>query len=169
MEQEHHKRFLEAYEAYADALFRYCFFRVYSEARAEELMQETFMKTWEYISIGKEVENIRAFLYQVARNLIVDDARKRKAISLDVLLEESNAFEPVGDEGHEGEIRVLAEEVRSKLAVLKKEDRDILTMRFLDELSPQEIAEVLHISPNHASVKITRALKRLKKLFPSDE
>ena len=75
--------FLTAYDKYADAIYRHCFFRVFSKEKAEELTQETFMRTWQYLEDGKEVLNLRAFLYRVANNLIIDHSRKKKEERLD--------------------------------------------------------------------------------------
>jgi len=70
--------FATAYDLYADAIFRHCYFRVNDREKAVDLMQETFMKTWEYLASGKKVTNLRAFLYRSANNLIVDQARRAK-------------------------------------------------------------------------------------------
>jgi RNA polymerase sigma-70 factor (ECF subfamily) len=75
------KEFIEQYEAHAEAIYRHCFFRVFRKQVAEELMQETFMKAWVYVSQKNEVENMRAFLYKIANNLIIDFSRKKKRSS----------------------------------------------------------------------------------------
>ena len=71
MKSDLQEGFLNAYDAYADAIYRHCFFRVFSKERAEELAQETFMKTWEYVARGNVIENYKAFLYRVTNNLII--------------------------------------------------------------------------------------------------
>ena len=73
------KEFLAAYDEYSDALFRHCMIRVRDRDVAKDIVQETFSRTWLYLSEGKKVEYIRAFLYRVANNLIVDGARKKKS------------------------------------------------------------------------------------------
>ena len=75
-----------------DAIFRHCYFRVFDRERARDLVQETFLKTWEYLTRGHDIENIRAFLYRVATNLIIDDSRRKKEISLEQLSE--SGFDP---------------------------------------------------------------------------
>lgn len=157
------KEFIAAYDAYAGAIYRYCYFRVFSQARAEELMQEAFMKTWQYIAAGKEVENLRAFLYRVAGNLIIDDVRRHTEASLEALTENSDAFEPVGEDGRDMEHRLFLKEVRMHLTMLSPEDHNLIVMRFVNELTPQEIGSALGITPNNASVRLNRAMKRLKK------
>src|SRR6185369_164461 len=98
MEQKIEREFLEAYDTYADALYKHCFFRVYSATRAEELVQDTFMKTWDYLAKGKDIENLRAFLYKTANNLIIDYSRKKREISLEQQLAENPGWEPTADQ-----------------------------------------------------------------------
>lgn len=83
-----------AYEAYADAIFRHCYFRVFNRELGKELMQETFLRVFEYLSKGNTVDNMRAFLYRVANNLIIDNVRRKKELSLDALNEQG--FDPPG-------------------------------------------------------------------------
>src|SRR5690349_19793406 len=61
-------QFLQAYDEFADPIFRHCYFRVFRRDRAKELVQETFLRAWEYQLQGKPIENIRAFLYRIANN-----------------------------------------------------------------------------------------------------
>lgn len=106
---------------------------------------------------------MRAFLYKVANNLIIDESRKKKEESLQALLEESDVFEP-SDEGHRAiERRALFNEVLESIHALPHEDRTILIMRYVDDLDLQEIAEALGISVNNVSVKINRMIALLRK------
>jgi len=159
------QEFLDAYQKYAEAIYRHCFFRVYSKSRAEELMQEAFMKTWQYLRDGAQVDNLRAFLYRVANNLIIDASRKKKEESLDALLEESDAFEPSEDGRLIAEQKTLLHDVLKTMEKLTKEERDILTMRYIDDLDPKDIAVILRITPNNASVRLNRAMHALKRHF----
>src|SRR3989344_9327840 len=84
--------FAEAYEQYANEIFRHCYYRAHDRERALELMQETFMRTWEYIAAGHDIDNVRAFLYRSASNLVINDARRkklRKEESLEQMQEET--------------------------------------------------------------------------------
>ena len=158
------KEFLAAYDEYSDALFRHCMIRVRDRDVAKDIVQETFSRTWLYLSEGKKVEYIRAFLYRVANNLIVDGARKKKSSSLDALMED-DGFE-VRDES----IRDFADvpAAREAVAMLKSLDeiyRTAITMRFIDEMSPREIAQTLGVSENVVSVRIHRGIERLSKMM----
>lgn len=161
--------FLDAYDEYADAIFRHCVFRVFSRERAEELVQETFVRFWEYLGKEKKIENIRAFLYRIATNLIIDESRKKKTESLDALLEDAPHLEPEG-EGAESVARpALMREALEYMQQLKPEEREIIMMRFVDDLSPKEIAEVLRTNPNVVSVRLHRAIQSLRRILPIHE
>ncbi len=162
MESDHEKKFLSAYDAYADALFRHCYFRVYDRDLAKDLVQETFSRTWVYMTKGKKVENIRAFLYRVANNLVIDEYRKKQSLSLESLIEEG--FSPKDESIPDPEQRLLGKEVVQKLEFLEESHRTVITMRFMDELSLKEIAAVLGLSENVVSVRIHRGIKKLQKL-----
>lgn len=155
--------FLEAYEMHAEAIYRHCFFRVFRKELAEELMQETFMKTWNYIASGEKIDNIRAFLYKVATNLIIDDSRKRKEESLEKLVEANPALEPVSTDHLKTEHDLALKEVIATFKVLDAETQSILTLRYIDDLDPKEIGEILGLTANNVSVKINRALSEVKK------
>jgi len=164
MNQKLEKMFLEAYDSYADAIYRHCYFRVFSKARAQELMQETFMKTWQYLADGKEVQNIRAFLYQVANNLVIDESRKKKEASLDAMLEDDR-FEPPSEAHKDVERGATAKELLSAIHSLDPTDREVLTLRYVDDLDPKEIAQILNIQANAVSVRIHRALEKARQKY----
>lgn len=157
LEQE----FIASYDEYADAIFRYCYFKVYDRERARDLMQDTFTKTWEYLASGKEVENLRAFLYRTAHNLTVNEVVRSRAVSLDHMTE-TFGFDP-------RDTKMLSPEQESEYALLLKKmseleplDRDLLTMRYVEGLPVKEIAGILQEAPNTISVRIHRTLKRLR-------
>ena len=159
------QEFLQAYDSYAEALYRHCFFRVFSRERAEELVQDTFMKTWQYVKEGNKVLNYKPFLYRVANNLIIDHSRKKKEDSLEALMENNPGAEPSYDGSMEMEQRVLMRDVYKAMEQLPPESKQLLIMRFVDDLDPRDIAEILEISPNHVSVKLNRAIKALKQFI----
>jgi len=165
MTEQIQKQFLSAYDEYSQAIYRHCFFRVYNKTRAEELVQEAYMRVWQYLSQGKEIENMRAFLYRVANNLIIDDSRKKKEESLEVLMEKSPACEP-SHEGHKTmEKNLLFKEVIEGMEDLPPDYKEILTLRYVQDLDPKEIAKILNTNANNVSVKINRAVKALKVQF----
>lgn len=164
--------FEEAFEAYSDELFRHASIRLSDRERAMELTQETFMKVWAYAQKGaQDIRELRPFLYRTLRNLIIDEYRKHKATSLEAMAErsdmdvedfmspdESNTLEAAVGR-HEG-ARAL-----SALQELAEPYREAVTMRYIDGLSPQEIAGMTGDSENAVSVRVHRGLKKLKAIL----
>ncbi len=162
--KELERGFMAAYEEHADVLFRHVLLRVRDRERAKEIVQDAYSKTWVYLSEGKKIEHIKAFLFRVAGNLIIDGARKKKSSSLDSMMEEDGfevADETVTDPAEMQGIR----EVMKLLAELDEIYRSVITMRYMDEMSPKEIALVLGVSENVVSVRIHRGIERLQELF----
>lgn len=79
--------FIKAYGDYEKSLLRRSFFKVSDKVLAEDLVQITFLKTWEYLIKTGKIDSMKAFLFHVLNNLIIDEYRKQKPVSLDVLTE----------------------------------------------------------------------------------
>ena len=157
-------QFLKAFDEYADALFRHCFFRVSDRETAKDLVQETFMRAWDSLRLGKEVRDYRAFLYRVVDNLIIDFYRKGKAVSLEGLgdKEKNTLFY---DERGAHEVGDDARRVLLEIQKLPEEQQKVVTMRDVDELSPKEIAAIVGETENAVSVRIHRGAEKLRKIF----
>jgi RNA polymerase sigma-70 factor (ECF subfamily) len=145
---------------------------VSSRIAAEDITQETFIRVWEYISSGREIRQIRAFLFEVCRNLIIDFYRKRERRkqerSLDEMIDSRGvplqlSYDARQEMERENSLREMLEIMES----LSKGDRDILMMRFVDDFKPREIAQTLHINNKNASARIKRAVLRLNKVLNS--
>jgi len=155
--------FIKAYDAYADALFRHCYFRVYDKELAKDLVQDAFMRTWEYIAKGKKIENLRAFLYRTLHNLIIDEFRRKKALSLDELREKGADI--ASREKLSPESLSDLKNIILRFASLPPKYREVAIMRYIDDLAPKEIAEATGESENNVSVRINRATAQLRSLM----
>lgn len=154
--------FIAAYDEYAEPIFRYCYFRVHDRERAGELMQETFMRAWEYLQKGKEVGNLRAFLYKVAHNVSVNEIVRAKPYSLDEM-QENIGYDPVDTAGSSPEQDAEVSLLMKRLSELRPKDQELLTLRYLSGLPVAEIAQALGEAPNTITVRIRRALDELRK------
>jgi len=163
------KKFLKDYNKHADAIYRYCFFRVYNKELAEDLTQETFVKTWKYIAKGGEIKNIKPFLYKTALNLIIDNSRKKKELSLDdiSIKEREDVFRlnNIGKKEEEIFRRFEGSNLVKMLNQLSDAQKQVMAMRYIDDLLPAEIADILGESPNAVSVRINQATKRLRSII----
>ncbi len=155
--------FIQAYHDNADALFRYCLFKVSDRERAIDLVQECFTKTWSYVAEGKTVDSFKPFLYRTLNNLIIDEYRRKKDTSLDALVDQG--FD-VGMDPREA----LLDSLDGKRAVallqkLPEEYREVIYLRFVDGLSFAEIADATGENTNTLTVRAHRGIKKLKELI----
>lgn len=161
MDQDESKdQFLAVYDRYADDIFRFCAMKVSRRPVAEDLTQEVFMRFWQQLRLGTEIENERALLYTIARNLVTDWYRKKKEQSLDAMTEEG--FEFAGDDHHSIEEHAQVREALDVIQDLDETSKEALTLRFVDGLSPKDIAEIHGETANAVSVRINRALKKVQ-------
>jgi RNA polymerase sigma-70 factor (ECF subfamily) len=163
------KIFMESYEEFSDAIFRYVFFQTSSKEMALDLTQDTFIRTWQYLEKGEEVDNIRAFLYRVAKNLIIDYRRKKKSFSLDQILETGVDFteetQIMQEKENEFEKERDLELLTRTIGKMDEKYREVIMMRYVEEMSIKEISDILGITENHVSVMIHRGVDKLKKLL----
>lgn len=152
--------FLRTYDAYGDDIYRFCAVKVSNAELAQDLTQEVFMRYWQAVRDGKDLRNERAYLYTLARNLVIDWYRKKKESSLDQLTEQGIDF------ANDSHLAIeQGAQVNEILAVVNRLDdaaRDVLVLRFVEGLTPREIAEITGESANAISVRINRAIKKVQ-------
>ncbi|MFH1767400.1 MAG: RNA polymerase sigma factor [Patescibacteria group bacterium] len=150
----------ELYDLYYVKIRRYVFFKLPQSADADEIASEVFLRGWEFATSSK-VENPSALFYKIARNLVTDFYRHRDNT---VALEEADQVPSEVDVSRGVETKMESEALIASLRRLKEEYRDVLIMRYLDELSIGEIADALEKTPNNVRVLLFRAKKALKDL-----
>jgi len=155
------KIFSSIYDKYVDKIYRFIFIKVSSQEIAEDLCSETFLRGWQVFKEREDIENPPAFLYQIARNLIIDHYREKGKAKI-VSAEYTPIVDPREDLEEKANLSSDLEEVRRSLANLKGDYQDVIIYRYLDELSVPEIAKILEKSEGTVRVTLHRALKTLK-------
>lgn len=133
-----------------DKIYKYCYFKLDNKDVAEDITQETFLKYFEqktYISRGKPL----AYLYTIAKNLCIDYYRKTKPIELKEIDIISN---------YENDL-LTSITLKNAIDELPYELREIILLRFTNELQVNEIAIILGISRFAVMRKIKKALDDL--------
>ena len=155
------KKFSKSYDQYIDNIYRFVFLKVKSPEIAEDLTSEVFLRGWQAFKSQKEIENIQAFLYQIARNLITDHYRaagKAQLVSVE--------YAPITDPGQDLEEKAILSSdmglIKGALANIKEDYQEVVIWYYLDELSVPEIAKMMNKSEEAVRVMIHRALKALK-------
>lgn len=156
--------FGELYDFYAPKIFRFIRLKVGSQALTEDLVSESFLRIWEYLQKeGVEVkESFQALLYKIARNLIVDHYKRKSTgeILMDDDFREFLERKPAKDEIKSKE---QASEIHSALINMKEEYQNVVIWYYIDELSVEEISNIMDKSQGAIRVLIHRALNSLKK------
>lgn len=134
-----------------DKIYRYCYFKVHQPEIAEDITQETFLRFLErsdYVNTGKAMQ----CLYTIARNLCIDEYRKHKTEVLDE--------EAVDSHGEDDIITRVS--VRMALSELDEADRELLLLRYVNEVPVSVIGKLYGISRFAVYRRVARAAKNLK-------
>ncbi len=155
------KKFEEIYKKYSREIYNYLLFLSCSREDAEDILQDVFVKFWKMFDNLIKLENLRAYLFRMARNRFIDIKRKRKRFIEGGIDEEIFNFQ---SEDISEKIR-KKEFVRKLLSVLNEEEREIITLRFYEDMKFREISEITGMNENTLRVKYIRILEKLKKLI----
>jgi len=161
--------FSSLYDQCVEKVYRHVYYRVSNQADVEDITQEVFVKAWQAIDKYKNTgAPFFAWLIIIAGNLINDYYRKQsKNIKIDNAYKKNVANQTVNPEV---QVEVDFQNALVKKAVLKlKGDKQkVIIMRFIDELSYEEIARALHKSQGNIRVIQYRALLDLKRILERD-
>lgn len=158
---------------YSIRIHRMVYYRVRSTMDAEDITQDVFILAWRKLSNLKEPEKFTPWLYRIAVNRSVDHARKRKFFDLfgfkgkraDSENDEEEADVPDTvtpsplDRVIEGEFKSLFERFAGSLS---KMEREVFTLRFMDQLGLKEIAETLQKDESTVKTHLYRALAKFR-------
>lgn len=139
------------FEEEYNKIYRYCYFKVHRRELAEDITQETFLRFLEsgnYRNTGKAMR----YLYTIAHNLCVDEYRKQKTEILD---------EKAADDYAEDNM-ITRISVRMALTQLDETDRELLLLRYVNEVPVSVICKLYGISRFAVYRRISQAVKNLK-------
>ena len=163
MTQKPEKIFKQIYNKYIDKIYRFIFLKVSSKETAQDLASEAFLRFWQTLESPTEIENHRAFLYQIVRNLVIDHYREKGQAQLvsieNVVIKDTN---PEIDLEKQALLTSDMQEIHQALTGLKQDYQDAIIFYYLDEFSVPEIAEIMNKSENAVRVVIHRALQLLR-------
>ena len=153
----------QAYSDFNTGLNAYSSFKVSNGMLSEDLVQDTFVKTWAYLVKGGEIVKMKAFLYHVLNGLIIDEYRKHKSTSLDTLMEKG--FEAQDDSAERSLDVFDGKMVVSLIAKLPRHYQAVMRMRYVESLSLAEIADLTGQSKSTTAVHAHRGLEKLRVLY----
>lgn len=158
---------------YQNRLYRYLLRMVRQPAEAEDLFQQTWLRVAEKIHSYDQRRNFEAWLFTLARNLAIDHLRRLRPESLD----EPSGGDKYGTSGESAASRLVSKETPAIDRVLARErsgrladamdmlpviQREVLTLRFEEEMKLEEIAEILGAPLSTVKTRLRRGLERLR-------
>jgi RNA polymerase sigma-70 factor (ECF subfamily) len=154
--------FGDLYERHLSAIYRYVYYRVGEAREAEDVTEMIFLKAWEALERYRPTgAPFRVWLYRIAHNVVVDRYRTRKTADA---LDEQHPDRALHPEAHverdEGRQALLG-----ALARLDPAHQQVLTLRFMCELSHAETALTMGRSEGAVRVLQHRALAALRALL----
>ncbi|MBT4917236.1 sigma-70 family RNA polymerase sigma factor [Candidatus Peregrinibacteria bacterium] len=161
-----HDAFAALYDIFIDQIFRYVYYRVRQED-AEDIVETAFLKVWENIGKYNKQKNksFSAWIFRITHNLVVDYYRASKDREFDELKIDIPTYErehsPIKNTTRSLDNEIL----RSAISKLKKNYRDVIIYKFVNELDNAEIADIMSKSEGSLRILQFRALKSLKQIM----
>ncbi|MEQ1561444.1 MAG: sigma-70 family RNA polymerase sigma factor [Nitrospira sp.] len=162
-ENEMQETMSNAYHDHEKGLNKHSFFKVHNHELSDDLVQDTFLKTWRYLVRVGKIDTMKAFLYHALNCLIIDEYRKRKTTSLDTIIEN-------GYQLSSGDSEQLLDVLDGKAAILliarlPLKYQKVMRMRYTQNLTLGEMALVTGETKNSMAVQVHRGLMKLKVLY----
>lgn len=139
-----------------EKLLRYCYMLTKDVNQAEDIVQETYLRFWQNHTY-KETNKELAYLYTIARNLCMDEFRKPKLEDIDA------CYEVTGEQRYEPEARIDSLVIEEALEKLPKDLREIIVLRFTNEMNVTDIAKIVGMSRFAVHRRLKEGLTLLRK------
>jgi RNA polymerase sigma-70 factor (ECF subfamily) len=169
-QQGNRAAFQELVRLYQDDIYKMMFYRTYSQMDAEDLTQEVFIQAFRRIKTLKNNERFRSWLFSISINRCRDLKRKRRLLNFfgtgawydqDNLADmDTSTNDQVLDTIQQEK---FWEQVKKLLHDLSDSEREVFTMRFMEQLKISEIAEVINKNESTVKTHLYRALQKIKK------
>lgn len=160
------RKLRKAFAALRPRLYRIAWSWCHDSALAEDLVQECFLKALEKSGQLKSDDKLYPWLIRIMTNLHTDCIRRRKDI---VSLSDIDLYSDMAGPMERAEQQYAIKRVRQSVEQLPEEQRQVLTLVDIGELSYAEVSEVLEIPIGTVMSRLCRARKRLRQMLLSQE
>ena len=162
------EKFAVLYDQFFDQIYRYVYRRVDDKDAVYDLVSQTFCDAYAHI---RDFEwrgfSFSSWLYKIAHNNVLKWYRTNNRMQTVELDEGRSIVDQGADQVKLAQNSELKDEVQLILDQLEPEEREIIRLKFFEEVSNIEMAEIMGLSANHIGVKVFRALKKVKSLMNS--
>lgn len=154
------------YDRYSTALFHYAYRQVGDQQMAEDCVSETFTRFLQALKNNKGPrEHLRAYLYRIAHNWITDQFRRKIFISEG--FDDQVELIESGQKDVESAVlsRLNAQQMRGFLKELTPEQRQVIVLKHLENMSNEEVAEIMQKNVGSVKALNSRGLVNLRKMI----
>jgi len=162
--------FIKVYDENVKEVHRFVYFKIGKREEADDLTSIIFLKAWNHIQNKtlEDAKTLRSLLYKIARNAVIDYYREHAGRTISSIDDEENKID-VADESQDAHEKIEQEDdinlIKSQLPFLKEEYREIIVMRFVNDLSLEEISDITGKTKGNIRVILHRALNALRELI----
>lgn len=148
------------YNLFYKKIYRYCMYNLNNQQQALDICQDTFLKAWKSLPSFSQnsTGTLQAYLFKIAKNLIIDGSRKKKTESLEFhqnLQAESN-FEETIDTKNE------ISKLNKVIASLPEKEKQIIILHYFEQLPGSQIAKIVGVREGALRVRTHRIINKLK-------
>ncbi|MFH1444704.1 MAG: RNA polymerase sigma factor [Candidatus Peregrinibacteria bacterium] len=155
-----------AFLAWNEQFFRYVFARTRQQAISEDIVQDVFTKAWEKRhTFCPQQASLRTWLFTIMVNTMRDHFRRQKRRGTDPL--DDDIADDI-DIVHDADTAVMSEFVLVRLRMLSEREQELLTLRYINALSIQEVCGITGMKESAVKVAIHRAIAKLRDMCNAD-
>ncbi|WP_166246155.1 RNA polymerase sigma factor SigW [Paenibacillus turpanensis] len=170
------RAFADLVELYKDKMFHLGLRMLSNRQEAEDIVQETFLRVYMNLDRYDENQKFSTWIYRIATNLCIDRLRKRKAsYSLDAEISDGEGqdfYSMLRSEDPTPEDVLLLSETKQKIhnaiRELPEKYKSVVILRYLHDLSLQEIGDVLNMPVTTVKTRVHRGREYLRKILDQD-
>jgi RNA polymerase sigma-70 factor (ECF subfamily) len=164
MKDQKNEQFSLIYDQYIEKMYRFVYLKVSSVEVAQDITSRTFLKGWEAYNKDSRIKNPGAFLYQVARNLVIDHYREKgrsKTVSMEHV---GPVLDSSSDIHQKAVLNADIETIKKAIQSLKDDYQDVLIWYYLEDMPAEHIAQLINRPVGTVRVMIHRGLQMLKEI-----
>jgi RNA polymerase sigma-70 factor, ECF subfamily len=170
IDDAHERAFAQLFEEYSAPIYNYVLRMVADPDRAADITQDTFLKAYRKLDTVAEATSTRSWLYRIATNTAIDDMRRRRMVT--PMRDDAPALANRPDERPGPEAQVMAstldERVQRALATLRPNHRQCLLLSDLEDMSAQQIGEVMGLSYAAVRTLLCRARGEMRRALSAE-
>lgn len=153
--------FVYLYDRYVEKIYKFLYFRTFDQDLAEDITSQTFLKCMNKIgTFHPDKGTFQAWLYQIARNLLIDEYRKKKPTEN---IETHFDLASTVNLENETSQTLTNESLKKLLMTLPTESQELVSMRLWDELPYAEIANITGKTEGSLKMQFSRIIDQLQK------